>query len=225
MQREHADLPEALLVAFFEGEGAPTLAAVQAAAGGDEAHAESWRRLLAVRLVHPGHYLALFDARDLVTEREQAWQRHAEDVCATAAALAAVHEARELKLAESRHPAYAAAAEEEIARLDVEDERLRRHQERLPGAGRLLETALAAAQQALTAAQQVLTAAAVEAFVQEEAAWCEELVALLEPARRLLAEAPWLSQRAEQLGLRTGREHGQEMLREVALRTVRSSAV
>ena len=221
MQQEHPDIPEALLRAYFESQAAPSVNDLMHALACDHEHAASWQRVLAVRLISPGHYVDLFASEETVSERQRQWQRHQDDVHATAAELAAVQQAIELKLAESRMPAYEAAATEELARLDTDDARLRRKQERLPGAGALLQTALAEAQAGLAEAQQALTAAQVEALQQVEELWLQDLVASLEPARAMFKIAGWLTQRWEQLGIPTGHEHGLERLRDEALRRLR----
>ena len=213
-QASYPDIPAELLICFYDGEGDPSLADVEEALGCDAATAQSWLRVLRVRLIAPAWYLDLFDAEDLVTERQQQWQRHHDDVRTTAAELAAVHEAIELKLAESRLPAYEADAKEELARLDTEDARVRRKQERLPGAGRLLETALSEAHTALEQAQETLQQVRLEALAAVEEAWCQEVLAALEPVQALLTQAGWLDEAWKTLGVTPGPEHGQARLRD-----------
>jgi hypothetical protein len=222
MQAEHPDLPEAVLRAYFEHEAEPAIADIREALDCDEAQAEGWRKMLAVRLVSPAAYSALFAAQEAVRERQRQWQRYEDDVRATAAELAAVHQAIELKRAESHLPAYEAEATKELARLDEDDARLRRKTERLPGTGRLVEAKLAEATAALEQAEALLHQEEVEAFEQVQASWRDELVRLLEPLEQHLAQAAWLTQRGAQLQLEPGHgAYGQEWLRTIALARLR----
>jgi hypothetical protein len=221
MQQQHTDIPEPVLRCFFEHEAAPSVADLQAALACDETHAASWVRVLALRLVSPGHYTDIFVAEDAVNDLQQQWRLYEEDVRATAAELAAVHQAIELKRAESYLPAYESEAKQELTRLDAEDDRLRRKQARLPGTGTLLEHQVTEAKAALEAAEAVLKAAQVEHLQAVEDAWLQEVLALLEPVQTLLGQGGWLDQSWARLGVTPGREHGKARLQEVALARLR----
>jgi hypothetical protein len=105
--------------------------------------------------------------------------------------------------------------------LDAARVDLLRHQNDLPGAGKVIEAQMADALSTLTQAQTALKAAQVEGLQQVEEVWLAELLDALEPAAALLAQAPWLTQAWQKLGVEAGREHGQERLRAAALARLR----
>jgi hypothetical protein len=220
----HPDIPEEALRCYFECEAAPTVADLQDALGCDDATAAGWLRVLAVRLIHPGHYPALFDAEDAVSQCQQQQQRYQDDVRTTTQRLAELQQQIEATLAYHHSLADGGEQAELQARLDALDEErvaLLRHQGDLPGTGRLIAQAVAEAQAALSAAQTTLAAVQVEQLQAVEETWLAELLDALEPAVRLLTQAQWLTQAWQKQGREPGREHGQERLRAAALARLR----
>jgi tRNA nucleotidyltransferase/poly(A) polymerase len=224
IREEHPDIPEVVLACFFEYEAVPSVADIQEALACDQAHAANWHRVLSVRLVSPGEYVAPFAAQDALTACQQAWQRFQDDVRATTQRL------QELQRQIEASKAYAhsltdaeeqAEVQSKVEALDEERVATLRHQSDLPGVGRLLEHEMATAKAALEAAEAALKAAQVESLQQAEEQWQQELLTLLEPAQMLLSQGGWLDQAWQKLGVAPGREHGKERLREAALARLR----
>jgi hypothetical protein len=220
----HPDIPEVVLRAFFECQAEPSIADLQEALGCDTAHATSWQRVLAVRLISPGHYVEAFEAEDGLTACQQQQMRYQEDCHATGQRLRELQEQIEAGLAYLHaltDGGEQAEVQDRLEALDQERVDLLRHQGDLPGVGRLIEAHLAEAQAALDAAAAALVQVEVESLQQVEEQWQAELLAALEPAVLLLTQAAWLNQAWEKQGVEPGHAHGKERLREVLLSRLR----
>jgi hypothetical protein len=224
MQQQHPDIPEPVLRCFFEHEAEPSVAAIQEALSCDTAHAANWHRVLSVRLVSPGEYVAVFAAEDALTACQQSRQRFQDDAQQTQARLAdlqrqiAASKAYALSLTD---PEEQAEVQRKVEALDQDRVTVLRHQGDLPSVGMLLEHQLTEAKAALEQADVVLKAAQTEALQQVEEQWIQELITALEPAQALLGQAGWLDQGWARLGVTPGREHGAERLRAAALARLR----
>ena len=224
MQQEHPDVPEALCICFFDHDAAPSLAAVMEALACDEVTAEGWQRVLAVRLVSPGHYVEVFQAEDALSAGQHQQMRYQHDVQQTQARLAELQTQIEGALA--YHHSLSDGEEQAIVQakleaLDTERVTVLRHQGDLPGAGRLIEHQLGEAKAALQAAEDALQAVRVEELHAVEEQWLQEVLDTLAPVQALLTQAGWLSTAWQALGVTPGPEHGQARLRDVALRRLR----
>jgi hypothetical protein len=224
IREQHPDIPEVVLECFFEREAEPTVADIQEVLSCDQAHAANWQRVLSVRLVSPGEYVAPFAAQDALTACQQAWQRYQDDVRATTQRLQELQRQIEASKAYGlslSDPEEQAEVQSKVEVLDQERVATLRHQSDLPGVGTLLEHQVTEAKTAREAAEAALKAAQAEALQQVEEQWIQELIMALEPAQMLLGQAGWLDQSWERLGVTPGREHGKARLHEAALSRLR----